>query len=120
MLTEDSLLETPKQERQVILNSAELGCSGSECDKTMKKAEALAVLHEISMLCPELTTSNNAERIDPDRAKISMRPSGSYELRIRCSLNNELREAIQPVVEKHNLEIIEIENSITIFRLHEK
>ena len=86
----------------------------------MKKVEALAVLHEIGMLCPELRSSNSVTRIDPNRAKIRMLPTGNYELRIKCSLNSELREAIQPIIEKYKLEMIEVENSITIFRPHEK
>ena len=84
----------------------------------MDKAEAMSVLHEIYMACPEFKNSDRNERLDPAIAKISSLPNGFYELRIRCELDDESRGAIKPILEAHKLIMTEAENSIKIFREH--
>ena len=84
----------------------------------MNKAEAMSVLHEIYMACPEF--KNSEERIDPTIAKISVLTSGFYELRVKCELDEESREAIKPILEAHKLIMTETDNSIKIFREHPK
>jgi hypothetical protein len=81
----------------------------------MNKAEALAVLHEIYMACPEFRGSN-IERIDPNLAKISILQGGLYELRVKCNLDNDSRDIIKPILETHKLEMTETKDSITIYR----
>ena len=84
----------------------------------MKKTEAMTVLHEIYMVCPEFRNSDNVERLDPALAKISVLPNGFYELRVRCELDDESREAIKPILDAHKLAMTETKDSINIFRPH--
>ena len=82
----------------------------------MDKMEAMTVLDEVYRACPEFRDSNNVERLDPTVARINMLPNGFYELRVKCGLDDESREAIKPILEAHKLVMTETKDSINIFR----
>ena len=77
----------------------------------MDKAEAVAVLREIFILCPELERSDYVS-LDADNGKKNSK--GFYKIRLRVNLDNEEKNAIQPILDVHKLEITQNKDLITI------
>lgn len=79
----------------------------------MDRQEAVKVLHEILGECDGslLMSSVSISPASPTRAARS-----SFELKINCGLDDYLRKCINAVLERHNLAMNELGNSVTIYR----
>jgi hypothetical protein len=76
----------------------------------LNKSEALAVLHEISDICRESFTLTY---VSLDAKQVDHAQTG-YQIRMKCELNNPLRQCIMTILEKHNLAMIEGKDCLTI------
>ena len=76
----------------------------------LDRAEALAVLHEISEACRESIEMNS---VSIDIAPISASSKG-YRIKINCALDISSRQNIEPVLKKHKLFLKESEGFIVI------
>ena len=73
--------------------------------ETMDRAEALAVLHEILEACGESVIMNS---VSIDNLPVSVTSKG-YQIKIKCSLDNDSRQIIESVLKKHKLFLKESE-----------
>ncbi len=74
-------------------------------NKKNSRAEAIAVLQEIFDVWQESVLINSAS--------IDTQPSNGYEIRMKCNLDNNSRNNIETILEKHKVGLKE-ENGILI------
>ena len=81
----------------------------------LNNAEAVTVLREIYTAIPEFGFSAGFKSIDPNNAKISQGLTGFYELRLKVHVNTKLREAINPILRSHKLDMTVTKGLLVIF-----
>lgn len=78
----------------------------------MDKAEAIGVLREISAVCPEI---RDADFVSLDYVKVNSQ--GFYRLRLRVDLDDQSRTEIKPILDAHNLEMMNTKGLVDIYPL---
>ena len=79
----------------------------------MEKAEAIAVLRELFVVCPEIGT---AVFVSLDHHKTDLSENRLYKIRLGMNFDNRTKDCISKVLDDHKLKMIETNNSATIFR----
>jgi hypothetical protein len=79
--------------------------------RTLDKAEALTVLKELFAACPEIGQACFVS-IDPDRS--SVKPKGSYKIRLGINFDSQHRDSIKKILDTHKLELTEKEDMTII------
>ena len=74
----------------------------------MDRAEALAVLHEIFEACSDSVIMTSISLENPP---VSVTSKG-YQIKIKCSLDNNSRQTIESVLKKHKLFLKESEGFV--------
>ncbi len=80
----------------------------------MNRAEALKVLHEISDAMQESVLMSSVSLDSAPR--IQQKPSGFYEIRLRCELDAHCREILHLILDRHGLRMKEEKGMVTIYR----
>ena len=80
----------------------------------MNRQEATGVLREVLNDCSDYITINFVSLTDSS-AQIRMKSTG-YEIYIKCSLCDGLRECLAPVLEKHYLKMAELKGALVIYK----
>ena len=79
----------------------------------MNRQEAATVLREVLEACKDLVDMNYIS-LNPSDAKIR-KNADSYELYIKCILDNPLKRCLTPILEKHQLRMKELSGAISIY-----
>ncbi len=80
----------------------------------MDKIEALAVLQEINSACQKgwIVTCIS---LDCPSSQISKENATSYQIKMKCLLDEKSKSCLKPIMEKHNLSLNEKNGYITLF-----
>ncbi len=74
----------------------------------MDRTEAIAVLHEILEACSDSVIINS---VSVDNPPISATSKG-YQIKIKCNLDSDSRQIIEPILKKHKLFLKESEEFV--------
>ena len=80
----------------------------------MDRVEAVAILHEILEVWGE-SVIMTCVSIDDASSTVYRNLNIGYEIRMRCDLDNDSRDCIKPILEKHKLGIKEEEGFVIIY-----
>jgi hypothetical protein len=78
----------------------------------VNKAEAIVILREIFAVCPEIRF---ADFVSLDYIKVNSQ--GFYRLRLRVDLDDQSRTEIKPILNAHNLEMMQTKGLVDIYPL---
>jgi hypothetical protein len=80
----------------------------------VNRQEATGVLREVVNACSDFLTMDFVSITDSG-AQIRMKSTG-YEIYIKCSLCDGLKECLAPIIEKHQLRMAELKEAIIIYK----
>jgi hypothetical protein len=80
----------------------------------LKKVEAASVMHEILIAC-DGSLAVTSVSLDYGYSSAICKTVEGYRIRIRCDLDLKSRRVIQPILDKHNLNIDVMKGTVVIY-----
>ncbi len=80
----------------------------------LDRVEAVAILREILEVWGE-SVIMTCVSIDDPSSRISRNSNNGYEIRLRCSLDNDSRDCIKPILEKYKVGMKDEEGFVIIY-----
>ena len=80
----------------------------------MNRQEATGVLREVLTACSDFVNINFFSITDSN-TQIRMKSTG-YEIHTKCVLCDSLRQCLTPILEKHQLKMVESKEAIVIYK----
>jgi hypothetical protein len=80
----------------------------------VNRQEATGVLREVMYDCRDFI-SMNFVHITDSSAQIRMKSTG-YEIYMKCTPSNRLKQCLAPILEKHQLKMAELKDAIIIYK----